>query len=671
MPTEISTDIEGIIRELEIEDYLYPLYELVVNSFQAIAERFEDESREKGKVDVKIVRRNSTQEGIMNPIERIIVADNGRGFAKANYKSFSTAYSSHKAKLGGKGIGRFAALAVFNEFSVESVYEEDGIRMKRVFSLTRASHGKIEEIFHDKCEDEIGTKVKLSSISDAFQDDSAIGERGYIAEKVFQHVLLYYLNGNAPHVSIDDNGESVDLDSYIDGLNFKEFYHSEKISGREFFVYALPKDKQKVHKVLYCANNRVVATKRLTTILPLFDAPVIREEKESYLNFYVVSDYLDEISNLGRTGFKFPKKKDKEVPQRKLLSAEIFEQDIDDGIVKSISSMFASEMLHLQDNRRKRVEEFISSDTGLEYRNVVIDDLMLNQFGANVNTKEIRDALNEKKYKMSLAVQEKKDKLFERDYSNKDDYQNLMKEVVGLVDEENSARLAQYVSHRKVIIRLFEKYLQWIDINTQTYENESALHNLIYTMGGTQKTISYDKHNLWLLDDRLAYYRYITSDKSIRLHEALKGNAGSNKEPDITLYDVPFYYAEKDLAEDIKSIVIFEIKRPDVDVTYLKYLEQSNNQINGIRDGLLKDDHGGSIPRQPNTPIFHYFVCDEKAYNTLKDELIKNNMGFVLTPYNSVCSSNNATYREVFSYRTMLINAKRRNYAFFKRLGIN
>lgn len=37
-------------------------------------------------------------------------------------------------------------------------------------------------------------------------------------------------------------------------------------------------------------------------------------------------------------------------------------------------------------------------------------------------------------------------------------------------------------------------------------------------MGDTDKTIPYDKHNLWLLDDRLTSHRYIYSDKQVRLH---------------------------------------------------------------------------------------------------------------------------------------------------------
>lgn len=671
MPTEISADIEGIIRELEIEDYLYPLYELVVNSFQAIAERFKDDSQEKGKVDVKIVRCNRTQEGIMNPVERIVVSDNGLGFAKENYKSFSTAYSSHKAKLGGKGIGRFAALAVFNELKVESVYEEGGVRMKRIFSLTRASHGKIEEIFHDKCEEEIGTKVELISISDTFRDASAIGDSELIAENVLQHVLLYYLNAKAPKVTLNDNGTSVDLDVVFEAHGNAKPIDEQTMLGYTFAAYAVPKAKKEVHKVMYCAHNRVVLTKRLTTIFPLFDAPVVNESgEEVYFNVYVVSPYLDKIVNLGRTSLKFPRKNQSAESENILLQGKIYEQDIDEFVVNGLHILYADEISKWKEDRRKRIEDFVSADDGLEFRNVKITDNVLNNFGTKADKKEIRGFLTQEKCKMTLAMYEKKDRLKEKDYSNKPEYQDLMREVLGLYQDENMAQLAQYVRHRKVVVELLEQYLGYVDKNAEDYENEKALHNLIYTMGATQSEMSYDKHNLWLLDDRLTFYRYIASDKAIVSHEALKGSqADSQKEPDITLYDVPFIYGEKDDGDEIKSIVIFELKRPNRNVTYWDYLKQADEQINGIRKGLIKGDRGDRIPAQSATPIFFYYICDENAYNSLKDNLIAN-YHYSETPYNSIATADNMTHKEIMTFKTVLSNAKRRNRIFFMKLGL-
>ena len=119
-----------------------------------------------------------------------------------------------------------------------------------------------------------------------------------------------------------------------------------------------------------------------------------------------------------------------------------------------------------------------------------------------------------------------------------------MKEVVDITTSEGNSRLAQYVAHRKTIISLLEKYLEWSDDNNN-YEEEATLHNLIYPMGGNQDTISYDKHNLWLLDDRLTFHRYIYSDKQIKSHKPVEDSSNCKKETDLAIYDKSFFYGEK------------------------------------------------------------------------------------------------------------------------------
>ena len=37
------------------------------------------------------------------------------------------------------------------------------------------------------------------------------------------------------------------------------------------------------------------------------------------------------------------------------------------------------------------------------------------------------------------------------------------------------------------------------------FNKESYVHNLIYPMRTTSEEVEYDAHNLWLIDERLAY----------------------------------------------------------------------------------------------------------------------------------------------------------------------
>ena len=233
---------------------------------------------------------------------------------------------------------------------------------------------------------------------------------------------------------------------------------------------------------------------------------------------------------------------------------------------------------------------------------------------------------------------------------------------------EGESKLGQYVAHRKVIIDLLQKYLEWNEEN-DNYEQEEVLHNLIYTMGGDHTTINYDFHNLWLLDDRLTFHKYIYSDRQIKSHTPVEGVSDCRKETDIAIYDTAYHYAEKDSYEEVKSVVIFELKRPNRNVTYFDFFKQMNEQIKGIESGSVKDNKGRNVRLPDNTPITFYFVCDTNAFNQIKTDATDE--GYILTPYGSLMRVVGVKHVEILTYQTILVNARRRNKIFFDKLGIS
>jgi nitrogen fixation/metabolism regulation signal transduction histidine kinase len=117
-------DLKGRIDSTNLPKtkHLFPLFEAVVNSIQAI----EDASAEKGKIDV-IIERDYSQQHLDTttkeyPIKNIIIKDNGIGFTNKNYNSFKTAHTTLKIKRGGKGVGRFIWLKTFEKVQIKSVF---------------------------------------------------------------------------------------------------------------------------------------------------------------------------------------------------------------------------------------------------------------------------------------------------------------------------------------------------------------------------------------------------------------------------------------------------------------------------------------------------------------------------------------------------------------------
>ena len=101
----MKASIAGRIRNTNLPKAktLLPLFEAVMNAFQAI-----EEAGGKGHV-IRIIaeRQGSLDEGKPGPIEAFTVIDSGIGFTDANFDSFETVDSPYKAPRGGKGLGRF------------------------------------------------------------------------------------------------------------------------------------------------------------------------------------------------------------------------------------------------------------------------------------------------------------------------------------------------------------------------------------------------------------------------------------------------------------------------------------------------------------------------------------------------------------------------------------
>lgn len=669
----IKANIEGLIRELGLgeSDFLIPLYEMIVNAIQAIREI--NSSKFKGKITIEIKRdksQHSLFEELSNyPIESISISDNGIGFTSENFDSFAEAYSSKKKVLGGKGIGRFAALSFFSKIDVSSVFHENGNYYKKKFYLS--SNSGLSDPDSDKLDSNISankTIITLSELLPKFQKVSAKYSLDKIAECLTAHCILFFLSETAPTIIVKEDNTQIQLDTFFNPKKFIIKAINSDVKEHRFAIYFIRNNK-KAHSLCYCANSRKVKSKKITTILPIFSSPIIDEEgSETYLDIYVVSTYLDNLVNSSRTDIKFPKEEDVINPQISGFDTLLSEKNVEDIVIQAIYDSFSNEIGVRRERVKESVRKYISSDFGIGYRHLDLEEDFYDSLPDDITDKKLDDYLHEADYIHSKKRRDAYDKLKDRDYSENEDYQQLLTKYLSLSTKEGLSRLGQYVTHRKTIIDLLEKYLNWTSDN-QDYEQESTLHNLIYTMQGSNNTIRYDHHNLWLLDDRLAFHRYIHSDKQIRLHIPVKGVSDCCKETDIAIYDTMFTYGEKNEYEQVQSVMIFELKRPNRQVSYAEFNKQMLEQIEGIEAGAVKDYNGANVMLPPNTPITFYYVCDANTFELLKKSC--NIDGYNITPYNSLLKLNKHYHIEIMTYQTLLINARRRNLIFFKYLGLS
>lgn len=184
-------------------------------------------------------------------------------------------------------------------------------------------------------------------------------------------------------------------------------------------------------------------------------------------------------------------------------------------------------------------------------------------------------------------------------------------------------------------------------------------------MRTTSDETPYSNHNLWLIDEKLAYCNYISSDIPFN-------NDPKQDRTDLMILDSPVAVSdEANTGTEYETIVLFELKRPMRN----DYNDGSNpvtqlyNYVAFLKSGKAMDKDGRLIKAGTNTKFYLYAVCD--VTNTL--ERILDYHDFTQTPdklgfyrYNEKMNA----YIEILSYDKIINDAKQRNKILFDKLGI-
>jgi hypothetical protein len=259
-----------------------------------------------------------------------------------------------------------------------------------------------------------------------------------------------------------------------------------------------------------------------------------------------------------------------------------------------------------------------------------------------------------------------------RSNEQSDQYRRRLGDYLSKAEDIKMSDLANYVSHRKVILDLLEMAIQ--RNANGSYAREDIIHDLIMPMKNTSADLSPDSCNLWLVDERLAFHDYLASDKTLASMPVTQSK--STKEPDLcalNVFDNPILVSEG--AElPLATITVVEIKRPmrndaapgDVDDP----VEQAINYLNLIREGKALTPKGRPIPQSDHIPGFCYILADitpKLQSRCLLHHDLKwthDKMGFF--GYKENCKA----YVEVISFERLVNAAKQRNRAFFDKLGL-
>lgn len=312
---------------------------------------------------------------------------------------------------------------------------------------------------------------------------------------------------------------------------------------------------------------------------------------------------------------------------------------------------------------RKKKEQ-VQSDVDKEapWHRAILESIDLSSMNYNPSNEEIELRLQKEKYRQEMEVTGKIGKLLKE--GDIDDLRENIAELVNQISESSKNDLAHYIALRRKVLELFGKNLE-LDPDGK-YSSEGAVHDIIFPRRMDSDSIPFGDHNLWIIDERLNFANYVSSDKPL-------GDSGSDR-PDLLAYDRRVLFRGDN--ESSNPVTIFEFKKPQRDdfanpSSTDDPIQQIVRYVNQVRDGKFKTPEGRKILVSENTPFYGYVVCDltskvenwlelEKDYKPMPDKL-----GWFKW------HENINLYVEVVSWDKVLRDAEMRNRIFFHKLGIS
>ena len=686
MPTS-STNLKNRVNKLYLPKTkpLFPLFEVISNAIHAIEEKKAKYNfKFNGKILVKIIR-NGNQQILLEmsdvesiPINSFEVVDNGIGLDEENYNSFQEFDSEHKVAIGGKGIGRLICLKVFQKMTVESIYLENDKYYLRKFEYKRSKEGF--DGYSNVLEQSnkiTGSKISLINLTEDYKKNCPYSIV-QIAREIVDHFQLYFIQKKEPEIIIlnQDNNE-VNLSNLFNTefekqILSKEFY----VNQFKFKIFISKSYKAKSHKIYFCAHERSVKEEGLSKYLNDLKS-IIKDSPDNisyFFQVFVVGDFLNDNVNEERTSFYFATEEDSE---------EIENPEITLPKIRKNALLAIEDLLQdlLKEKRREKLESYlpIIEREYPNYQNVVYynrEKVEKLPSGLNKNELDIKLYEIESEWKIRVKAEGIEVLVKKKDITTLDQYKQLYDKFLTEFNQIGQSDLARYVVHRRSVIDLLERLIELNIQNKFEVQDEEVLHSLFFPIRETNHTVSSDKQNLWLLDERLTFNTLLASDKSFKRVEQL--NSSSTDRMDLIIrkeeiYENATLYSENKVP--FESFTIIEFKKPNRDDYVYGHptkdpISQVRKYIREIIDGKIKKA-GRVIEAKCNTPFYCYVIADM----TISLKYILEEESFTSTPdglgfFKFYDTANYKAYVEVVPFIKVINDAKQRNRLLFNKLNL-
>lgn len=674
MPLEV--DLWGRVTNMRLAPSraLLALYEAVVNSIDAV---LDDPNPVKGRVVINVLRGtgnlNTSGKTEPGPVIGFEIQDNGIGFDENNFASFKRSDSTKKAKYGGKGVGRLLWLKVFSIVEISSIFVEGGKTKKREFTFSKEGISKLALTDGAGVR---GTTVTIKKPDERYKV-ALQHEPETIAISTIEHCLEYFIADRVPTILLNDAdaGYKVELNKLFHDELKSEIKRSEfTINASKFrLTHLIVRGRRNSrHALHFCAHSRQVDDVPLSGKLPGLAGGLRLPETTEDLAYqgYVSGELLDRLVGVERSTFDFDGLLAGD-PSTLGLGTVKYDALLDRA-VECVKEFLEPTLKPILDANHIRVRSQIET-TYPQYRYLLkhrADDVAAIPPG--VEGKELDIEL----YKIEQGLDLESRAALHRELAKAKDpdeppdaRRERLDRLLEQLNDSGTSKLARHVVYRRAVIEFLED-----QIGLQAdgkYALEDAVHAAVCPTRTTSDQVSAAKMNLWLLDDRFYFHRYLASDMPISaMAEAV---AQDNEDrPDLAIFKRPMAFS--DSLDQIGAVVLVEFKRPARDnyqtgdsekdpvTQVLKYVET-------LQDGKARRARGQTIHIRQGTPFYAYIVADltpslRRILSQRDFKQMPDGDGFFYFHQNANC------YIEAISFQKMISDAKKRNQAFFDKLNM-
>jgi hypothetical protein len=588
------------------------------------------------------------------------IIDNGEGFTDPNLRAFETADTTAKVELGGKGVGRFTWLVVFNRASVTSTFEAgDGKERRRAF-IFRPTSSAIDEFDEREMMDasELETRVELQGVRSRYSDELRKSAE-VIADRLFEHCFNYFVIGRCPRIRLVDDAPdapaSIDINAKVGDINISEPLPLSV--GRHTLQARHVQQRHRFgrkHTAHLCAHQRAVTQIPLSEISDLGSEPIKGTDGQVVVHHvFVAGSALDEAVDASRTHLNLPDGKPL-LERAGALDLKTLREELGKHVNEHLGEMLNAE----REENFEKIQLHVRTEQP-EYRHLLERvPAQLRHVRYTENRKQLDEALYRVKQGWEAEVRRRQADVEARlsaSDADPDQFAEELARVIAEVNDAGQADLVRYVAQRRAVLNLLGRLISKV----QGPALEEHIHRVVFPLKKTGDDVAFGDHNLWLVDDTLSFYEYLSSDVPFSKNEAAP--VASRRRPDILAFKT---------GEPYQHISIVEFKRPDRDDE--NPVQQLVEYAQLLRKGGALDANYVTLPgidRSVRIDAYALVTLTPKLQETL--EVSPGDLHKVENEwrwYGHVTNLN--TTIEVLDYRAFIRRAEQRNRAFFTKLGL-